>query len=97
MRSPANNLAHYVAPRFFKYFLFKLKFNLSLQCLRGQLADTEQANAQRLIDLANRHRQESELEIERLRTAQLQAERTLEARERAHKQRVKGLEEQVQF
>lgn len=35
------------------------------------------------------------METERLRTAQIQAERTLEARERAHRQRVKGLEEQV--
>ena len=35
------------------------------------------------------------METERLRTSQLQAERTLEARERAHRQRVKGLEEQV--
>lgn len=49
----------------------------------------------RLIDLTTRHRQETEMETERLRTAQYQAERTLEARERAHRQRVKGLEEQV--
>ncbi len=49
----------------------------------------------RLIDLTTRHRQETEMETERLRSAQFQAERTLEARERAHRQRVKGLEEQV--
>ena len=49
----------------------------------------------RLIDLTTRHRQETEMETERLRTAQIQAERTLESRERAHRQRVKGLEEQV--
>ena len=35
------------------------------------------------------------METERLRSAQIQAERMLEARERAHRQRVKGLEEQV--
>ncbi len=35
------------------------------------------------------------METERLRSAQLQGEKTLEARERAHRQRVKGLEEQV--
>lgn len=35
------------------------------------------------------------METERLRTAQIQAERTLEARERANRQKVKGLEEQV--
>ena len=68
-----------------------------IQALQAQLADTEQANAQRLIEVTSRHRQESELEVERLRTAQVQAERTLEARERAHRQRVKGLEEQVSF
>ena len=49
----------------------------------------------RLIDLTTRHRQETEMETERLRSAQIQAERMLEARERAHRQRVKGLEEQV--
>lgn len=48
-----------------------------------------------MIEVTSRHRQESELELERLRTAQVQSERTLEARERAHRQRVKGLEEQV--
>lgn len=49
----------------------------------------------RLIDLTTRYRQETELETERLRSAQLQAERLLESRERAHRHRVKGLEEQV--
>ena len=49
----------------------------------------------RLIDLTTRHRDETEMETERLRTSQMQAERTLESRERAHRQRVKGLEEQV--
>ena len=63
--------------------------------MQQQLSDTEQCNAKRLIEITTRHRQESELEIERLRTAQIQSERTLEARERAHRQRVKGLEEQV--
>nr|KAG5692081.1 hypothetical protein BaRGS_021513 [Batillaria attramentaria] len=35
------------------------------------------------------------METERLRSAQVQAERLLEARERAHRQKVKGLEEQI--
>ena len=35
------------------------------------------------------------METERLRANQNQAERTLESRERTHRQRVKGLEEQV--
>ena len=49
----------------------------------------------RLIDLTTRHRAETEMETERLRANQNQAERTLESRERTHRQRVKGLEEQV--
>jgi len=49
----------------------------------------------RMIELTARHRQESELEMERLCTAQQQAERLLETKERAHRQQVKGLEEQV--
>lgn len=35
------------------------------------------------------------METDRLRSSQTQAEKTLDARERAHRQRVKGLEEQV--
>lgn len=66
-----------------------------LQALQVQLAETEQQHAQRLIELTSRHRSETEMETERLRTAQMQAERTLEARERSHRQRVRGLEEQV--
>ena len=37
------------------------------------------------------------METERLRSAQQQAERLLEAREKAHRQKVKGLEEQVRM
>lgn len=49
----------------------------------------------RLIDLTTRHRAETEMETERLRSAQNQAEKALESRERSHKQRVRGLEGQV--
>lgn len=49
----------------------------------------------RLIDLTTRHRAETEMETERLRSAQMQAERMLEARERANRQKIKGLEETV--
>ncbi|CAI9741497.1 Hypothetical predicted protein [Octopus vulgaris] len=45
--------------------------------------------------MTTRHRAETEMETERLQTAKLQAERTLEVREHSHRQRVKGLEEQV--
>lgn len=51
----------------------------------------------RLVDLTTRHRQEVELESERAKQSQSQLEKTQMARERAHKQRVKGLEEQVGF
>lgn len=56
----------------------------------------EQTHSQSLMETAARHRQELQLEIERLRSAQTQAERTLDARERAHRQRIRGLEEQVE-
>ena len=49
----------------------------------------------RLIDLTTRHRAENEMETERLRQAQMQAEKLLDARERAHRQKVKGMEETV--
>jgi rootletin len=72
-----------------------IELQRAVQALQGQLASAEQEHSGRLIDLTTRHRQETELETERLRSAQLQAEKMLEARERAHRQRVKGLEEQV--
>ena len=65
--------------------------------LQMQLAEVEQSHSSRLLDLTSRHRAETEMEVDRLRGVALQAERTLEARERAHRQRVKGLEEQVLF
>ena len=49
----------------------------------------------RLIDLTTRHRAETEMETERLRQAQMQAEKLLDARERAHRQKIKGMEETV--
>ena len=49
----------------------------------------------RLIDLTTRHRAETEMETDRIKSAQNQAERSLESRERTHRQKVKGLEEQV--
>ena len=51
----------------------------------------------RMVELAERHRQETELETDRARSAQMQAERTLESREKLYRARVKGLEEQVIF
>jgi hypothetical protein len=48
-----------------------------------------------LIDFTTRNRRETEAETERIRSSQTAAERALEAREKAHRARVKGLEEQV--
>ena len=45
--------------------------------------------------MTSRHRQEVELEAERAKQTHGQLEKTQLAREKAHKQRVKGLEEQV--
>ena len=49
----------------------------------------------RLIDLTTRNRKEAELEVERLRSSQVQSERQLESREKNHRQRIKSLEEQI--
>merc|ERR1711976_219067 len=72
-----------------------VELNRLVQNLQNNLAEAEQQHSSRLVDLTTRHRQETEMETERLRSAQIQAERTLESRERAHRQRIKGLEEQV--
>ena len=45
--------------------------------------------------MATRNRKESELEVERLRSSQLQSEKQLETREKCHRQRIKSLEEQI--
>ncbi|CAH8473751.1 unnamed protein product [Heterobilharzia americana] len=66
-----------------------------IQFLQLKLVEMEQAHTKHLHELASRHRAESELEMERLRCGKAQAERALEARERAHKQRVRALEEQL--
>lgn len=50
-----------------------------------------------MIDFTTRNRRENEAETERIRSSQTAAERALEAREKAHRARVKTLEEQVRF
>ncbi|GAA53597.1 rootletin [Clonorchis sinensis] len=60
-----------------------------------RLTELEHLHAKRLTDVANRHREETEREMQRLKNSQAQAERALEARERAHRQRVRSLEEQM--
>lgn len=48
-----------------------------------------------IIFISNLSLKEADSEMERLRSAHAQAERTLESRERSHRQRIRGLEEQV--
>lgn len=62
-------------------------------CAQTQLADLEQSHA--LCESLARQRQEAQREAERLRSSFREAEQTLAGRERAHRHRVKGLEEQV--
>lgn len=58
-----------------------------------QLADLEQSHG--TCESLVRQREEAQREAERLRSSFREAEQTLGARERAHRHRVKGLEEQV--
>ncbi|KAL1023371.1 hypothetical protein UPYG_G00039950 [Umbra pygmaea] len=68
---------------------------LQMQTLQTQMSQLERAHAQRFLEVSSHHRQEMELVTERLRATQLEAERALEVREKAHRQRVLVLEEQV--
>uniref|UniRef100_A0A3P9BZZ5 Ciliary rootlet coiled-coil, rootletin n=1 Tax=Maylandia zebra TaxID=106582 RepID=A0A3P9BZZ5_9CICH len=61
--------------------------------LQTQLAEMEQSHS--LCESLVRQREEAQREAERLRTSFRDIERTLGTRERAHRHRVKGLEEQV--
>ncbi|XP_034387086.1 rootletin [Cyclopterus lumpus] len=66
-----------------------------LQTVQAQVSQLEHAHAQRLLEVTARHHQELDLDTDRLRDSQFQAEHALETREKAHRQRVKCLEEQV--
>ncbi|TNN74181.1 putative ciliary rootlet coiled-coil protein 2 [Liparis tanakae] len=66
-----------------------------LQAVQAQVSQLEHAHAQRLLEVTARHHQELDLDTDRLRESQFQAEHALETREKAHRQRVKCLEEQV--
>lgn len=61
------------------------------------ISQLEQGHAQRLLEVAARHHQELDLQTQRLRESQLQSQSILESREKAHRQRVRGLERQVQY
>uniref|UniRef100_A0AAV2KYH3 Sushi, nidogen and EGF-like domain-containing protein 1 n=1 Tax=Knipowitschia caucasica TaxID=637954 RepID=A0AAV2KYH3_KNICA len=63
--------------------------------MQAHLSQLEHFHAQHLLEVTARHHQELDLETERLRASQQQAEQALESREKAHRQRVRCLEEQV--
>ncbi|KTG34144.1 hypothetical protein cypCar_00000784 [Cyprinus carpio] len=63
--------------------------------LQSQISILEQTHSQRLLEVMARHRQELDLETEWMKDSQQQAERALEAQEKAHCERVHCLEEQV--
>ena len=48
-----------------------------------------------MIDLTTRNRKEAEMELERVRSSQVNSERQLELREKSHRQRIKSLEDQI--
>ncbi|XP_068447240.1 rootletin isoform X3 [Clinocottus analis] len=66
-----------------------------LQAVQARASQLEHAHTQRLLEVTARHHQELDLETDRLRDSQFQAEQALETREKAHRHRVKCLEEQV--
>lgn len=66
-----------------------------IQHLEAQVDVALEGNHNPVQPEAGEQQLELQQEVERLRSAQVQTERTLEARERAHRQRVSGLEEQV--
>ena len=51
----------------------------------------------RLIELTSKHRVDQDREMERLKSAQRTAEKTLDSREKAHRDRVRTLESQVRI
>ncbi|XP_044540449.1 rootletin-like [Gracilinanus agilis] len=50
---------------------------------------------QSLLEMGGPTQLELQQELERLRGAQAQSERTMEARERVHRQRIRGLEDHI--
>ncbi|XP_035219724.1 rootletin-like [Stegodyphus dumicola] len=66
-----------------------------VQNLQAELAELEERHAQRVKDFLKSQSLESKLEDDRLRTALKQAEQIMEAREKTHRQRILGLEEQI--
>lgn len=68
---------------------------MKLRRLEAQLVDKEAEITRLRSQLSSDMKPDRTAEIERLRAAQLQAERLLEAREQSHRQQVLRLENQV--
>ncbi|XP_078064456.1 uncharacterized protein LOC144490620 isoform X1 [Mustelus asterias] len=66
-----------------------------LQKLQIQFADLKSSQNQETVSIKSRGAVELRGEVDHLRLSNRQLETTLESRERAHRQRVKGLEEQI--
>ncbi|XP_041038582.1 rootletin-like [Carcharodon carcharias] len=66
-----------------------------LQELQTQLAEIKSCHNREIAKVTSRGQTELKGEVDHLRLSNRQLETTLESRERAHRQRVKGLEEQV--
>uniref|UniRef100_A0A183AQD7 Myosin_tail_1 domain-containing protein n=1 Tax=Echinostoma caproni TaxID=27848 RepID=A0A183AQD7_9TREM len=63
--------------------------------VQAHVAQQEDTQAARLIEVNTKQRLENEAEMERQRLALAQAEKVIQQKERSHRQRVRGLEEQV--
>ena len=70
---------------------------MQVRRLEAQLMDKEAEITRLRSQLSSDMKPDRTAEIERLRAAQLQAERLLEAREQSHRQQVLRLENQVIF
>lgn len=67
----------------------------NLTTLQSHAQQLEQNHAQRLLEVTSQHKSELDMQGQRLREAQTQSDKAIAARERIHRQRIAGLEEQI--
>ncbi|TGZ58655.1 hypothetical protein CRM22_009524 [Opisthorchis felineus] len=72
-----------------------LDLRRDLQKAQALLTQQEETRALRMTEINSKQRSELEAELERQRLALQQAEKTLQVKERSHRHRIRGLEEQV--
>ncbi|XP_047137825.1 rootletin [Hydra vulgaris] len=68
---------------------------IQLSQLQETLEEKELQHNKKLASMSARHRDDLMKEIERMKSSQQSLDRTYDARERAHKQRIRGLEDQI--